>query len=304
MNLMEKMEYKGWPNCIRLFNGEIELIITTDVGPRIIRCGYINGPNLFYIANAEAGKTGGTNWRIYGGHRLWHAPEAMPRSYFPDNNPVSYTWNGKTLTLTQDVETTTGIIKELEITLEPDRNHVMVLHRLINKNLWTIQSSPWAITAHAAGGRTILPQEPYIDPAEYLLPARPLVLWYYTHMGDPRWIWGNKYIQLIQDSSITSEQKIGILNKQGWAAYLHDKTLMIKKFQFDPEVLYPDYGCNNEVYVNENLLEIETLGPVSYIAPGSAVEHTEQWLITSLEQTLQPLHDDGIDRNILPIIHS
>ncbi len=304
MNLMEKMEYKGWPNCIRLFNGEIELIITTDVGPRIIRCGYINGPNLFYVAEAETGKTGGTNWRIYGGHRLWHAPEAMPRSYFPDNNPVSYTWNRKTLTLTQDVETTTGIIKEMEITLNPDKNYVKVLHRLINKNLWPIETSPWAITAHAAGGRAILPQEPYVDPAEYLLPARPVVLWYYTHMGDPRWIWGNKYIQLIHNSNITSEQKTGILNKQGWAAYLHDKTLMIKKFQFDPEALYPDYGCNNEVYVNGNLLEIETLGPLSKIAPCSAVEHTEHWLITTLEQTIQPVHDDGIDRKILPIIQS
>jgi len=304
MNLMEKMEYKGWPNCIRLFNGEIELIITTDVGPRIIRCGYINGPNLFYIADAETGKTGGTNWRIYGGHRLWHAPEVMPRTYSPDNEPLAYTWNGKTLKLAQSVESTTGIAKEMDITLDSGKNHITVIHRLVNKNFWAIETSPWAITAHAAGGRAILPQEPYVDPVEYLLPARPVVLWYYTHMGDPRWIWGNKYIQLVHDSNITSEQKTGILNKQGWAAYLHDKTLMIKKFQFDPEALYPDYGCNNEVYVNENLLEIETLGPLSKIAPGSAVEHTEQWLITTLEQTLQSAHDGDIDRNILPIIHS
>ena len=304
MNLMEKTEYKGWPNCIRLFNGDIELIITTDVGPRIIRCGYINGPNLFYVADAETGKTGGTNWRIYGGHRLWHAPEAMPRSYFPDNFPVNYTWNGKTLILSQDIEITTGIIKEMEITLHPEKNQVTVLHRLINKNLWPIETSPWAITAHAAGGRAILPQEPYIDPADCLLPSRPVVLWYYTHMGDPRWIWGNKYIQLVHDSKLTSEQKIGILNKQGWAAYLHNKTLMIKKFQFDPEALYPDYGCNNEVYANGNLLEIETLGPFSHIVPGKASEHTEQWFIASLSKSLQFIDENAIDDNIVPIIHS
>jgi len=218
MYLMEKTDYEGWPNCIRLSNKEIELIVTTDVGSRIIHFGFKNGQNLLYVSGEDKGRTGGSQWRIYGGHRLWHAPEAMPRSYFPDNTPVGYTWNGKTLILTQDVETTTGIIKELEITMDPDSNHVMVVHRLINKNLWPIQTSPWAITAYAAGGRAILPQEPYIDPAKYLLPARPLVLWYYTHMGDPRWTWGNKYIQLKHDSKITAEQKIGILNKQGWTA--------------------------------------------------------------------------------------
>jgi hypothetical protein len=302
--MFEKVNFEGWPNCIRLYNKNIELVLTTDVGPRIIRFGYVKKQNLLYVSANDAGKSGGNDWRIYGGHRLWHAPEASPRSYCPDNNPVGYSWNGKTLILSQDPETTTGIVKEMEITLHPDKNHVIVLHRLINNNLWPIETSPWAITAHAAGGRAILPQEPYIDPADYLLPARPVVLWYYTHMDDPRWIWGNKYIQLMHESKIKSEQKIGILNKQGWAAYLHDKTLMIKKFQFDPEALYPDYGCNNEVYVNGNLLEIETLGQLAQIAPGSAVEHTEQWLITTLEQAKQPVHDDGIDRNILPVIRS
>jgi hypothetical protein len=287
-----------------LSNNNIELIVTTDVGPRIIRFGFKNGQNLFYVSPDDKGKTGGNNWRIYGGHRLWHAPEVMPRTYFPDNNPVVYTWNGKTLKLTQAVESTTGISKEMDITLDPHRNHVEVLHRLINKNLWTIETSPWAITAHAAGGSAILPQEPYIDPAEYLLPARPVVLWYYTHMNDRRWIWRNKYIQLKHDSAITTEQKIGILNKQGWAAFHSNGTLMIKRFEFDPEARYPDYECNNEIYVNGNLLEIETLGPLTKLTPGSEVEHTEQWLIASMEEPLQADNETSIDNILLPLIHS
>ena len=119
------------------------------------------------------------------------------------------------------------------------------------------------------GAKAILPQEPYINPDEDLLPARPVVLWNYTLMSDPRWNWGNKYIQLKHDQRITSEQKIGILNKQGWAAYVNSGFLMVKFFKFDPDVVYPDYGCNNEVYVNEHLLEIESLGPVSETSSGS-----------------------------------
>jgi hypothetical protein len=301
---MEKVNFEGWPNCIRLSNNSIELIVTTDVGPRIVRCGFINKQNLMYVSDLEKGKTAGSKWHIYGGHRLWHAPEVIPRTYFPDNNPVDYTWNGETLKLSQDVESTTGIIKEIEITLDTESNQIKVLHRLINMNLWTIESSPWAITAHAGGGMAILPQEPYIDPAEYLLPARPVVLWYYTQMNDPRWVWGNKYIQLKHDAASAAEQKIGILNKQGWAAYHNNGTLMIKTFKYDPEALYPDYGCNNEVYVNGELLEIESLGPVAELAPGSAAEHTEHWLIVSLEDHLQADNETCIDEILLPLVHS
>jgi hypothetical protein len=88
--MMEKVNFEGWPNCIRLINNNIELIVTTDVGPRIIRCGFINKKNLLYVSDLEKGKTGGSQWHIYGGHRLWNAPEVMPRTYFPDNNPHSF----------------------------------------------------------------------------------------------------------------------------------------------------------------------------------------------------------------------
>ena len=33
---VEKTEYAGWKNCYRVTNGEIELIVTGDVGPRIV----------------------------------------------------------------------------------------------------------------------------------------------------------------------------------------------------------------------------------------------------------------------------
>ena len=39
---MEKIKYAGWENCYRLDNGRIELVITGDVGPRVIRFGFID----------------------------------------------------------------------------------------------------------------------------------------------------------------------------------------------------------------------------------------------------------------------
>ncbi len=296
--MQEKVNYGGWSNCVRLSNGQVELVVTTDVGPRVIRFGCVGGQNIFKEFADEMGKTGGTEWRSYGGHRLWHAPEAMPRTYFPDNGPVKYAWDGKTLKVTQPVETTTGIVKEMEITLDPNANHVTVLHRLTNKNLWPVELAPWALTVMTPGGRAIFPQEPYRPHPEFLAPARPMVLWGYTDMKDPRWTWGTKYVQLRQDPKAKTKEKVGFMNTLGWAAYYLNGEVFLKRFPFDPKATYADFGCNNETYTDPDILEIESLGPLTKIAPDGHVEHTENWFLSraklgesesSLDETLMPL---------------
>lgn len=37
--MIERVPYAGWPNCYRLTDGRIELVATSDVGPRIVRLG-------------------------------------------------------------------------------------------------------------------------------------------------------------------------------------------------------------------------------------------------------------------------
>ena len=56
---VEKVAYQGWPNCYRISNGTVELIVTTDVGPRVIRFGFPGGENEFMEEAAQLGKTGG-----------------------------------------------------------------------------------------------------------------------------------------------------------------------------------------------------------------------------------------------------
>ena len=298
--MQEKINYGGWPNCIRLYNDEIELIVTTDVGPRIIRFGFIGKQNFFYLSTEESGTTGGSDWRIYGGHRLWLAPEQITLSYYPDNEPVGYTYNDYTLKLTQVIESTSGIVKEIEITLSANKNQVTVLHRLINQSQSDIELSPWALSVMAQDGRAIIPQEPYGEGDDYLLPARSLALWQYTKMNDPRWVWGEKYIQAIQDVSKNSEQKIGIMNKQGWTAYYLNGEVFIKQFAFDPVAKFPDFGCNNEIYINGKFLEIETLGPLIKLQPGGKTEHIEHWSLYAVEANGS---EGSIDANILPVVH-
>jgi hypothetical protein len=290
---MEVVPYGGWENCIRLSNGEVELVATTDVGPRIIRYAFTGEPNVFKEYPNQMGQTGGEEWRIYGGHRLWHAPEAKPRTYSPDNGQVKHEWDGETLVLTQPVEGSTGIQKEIEITLAAEGSRVTVLHRLINRNLWEIEAAPWCLTMMNAGGRAILPQEPYQPHSDRLTPVRPLVLWGYTDMADPRWTWGTKYIQLRQDSQFATAQKVGLLNTLGWAAYSLDNRLFVKRYGYDPKADYPDFMCNTEVYTGGDMLELETLGPQAKIEPGGNTEATEEWYL--FKESL-PTGEEGIEK--------
>jgi hypothetical protein len=85
---LKKTAFAGWPNCFRLSNDSVELVVTTDVGPRIIFYGWKGQKNQFVVVPETAGMTGGDQWRLYGGHRLWNAPEHFPNSYYPDNGPV------------------------------------------------------------------------------------------------------------------------------------------------------------------------------------------------------------------------
>ena len=297
---MEKVSYGGWPNCIKLSNGQVELVTTTDVGPRVMRFGYVGGQNLFKEYKDQIGKTGGEDWRIYGGHHLWHCPEDHKRTYYPDNTAIKYGWDGKTLKLSQPVETTTGVVKEIEITLDAKSNKAKVLHRLINTNQWDIEASCWALSCMAQGGRIILPQEPYRPHPDYLLAARPLVLWYFTDMSDPRWSWGEKYIQLRQDPDKKTKEKVGMLNKQGWGAYYLNGELFVKRYPYDPDAAYPDYGCNTETFTNGDMLEFETLGPMIKIPANSGkIEHTEHWYLFKSEVSED---ESDIDKKVLPLI--
>src|SRR5271165_2242473 len=82
---VEKTEYRGWANCYRVSNGEIEVIVTGDVGPRIIRFGFVGGQNLFNEFPDQRGKSVEATFRLRGGDRVWMGPEDASASWAPDN---------------------------------------------------------------------------------------------------------------------------------------------------------------------------------------------------------------------------
>ena len=299
MKFEEKYEYGGWTNCLKLSNNKISLIVTTDVGPRIIFFSFVGEHNIFKEIKKDLGKKGGDSFRIYGGTRLWHAPESNPRTYYPDNEPVEYKWDGKSLILIQNIEKNTGIQKKMIIRMGPKSNQINIIYRLYNRNLWDIELAPWALSVMENGGICIIPQELFKTWEENFHPVRPLVLWSYTTMDDDRWNWGKKYITLSQDPSAMSRQKIGILNTWGWVAYYLKGNIFIKRYSYFPKRKYPDFGVNTEVYTDSNILEIETLGPLAKLAPEGFSEHSEDLFLFKSNMIED---EESIDENVLPLV--
>ncbi len=269
-----RVAYGGWPNCVRIENGICELIVTADVGPRVIFFGFIGKDNEMCNVKETLGATGGDEWRIYGGHRLWHSPENMPRSYEPDNEPIAVLEIQGGVHVIQPTEKRALIRKEMEITLVEGEAKVRVTHRLVNEGLWDVELSAWALTVLAPGGLEVIPQ---VKRETGLLGNRVLGLWPYSRMNDPRVTWGENYILLKQDENATTPFKFGSNNEEGWAAYFNHGHLFVKHFAHKSGAEYPDFGCSFETYTHNFMLEMETLSPLVRLAPGQKVDHLEKW---------------------------
>ncbi|MEM4409067.1 MAG: hypothetical protein QXI19_10035 [Candidatus Caldarchaeum sp.] len=268
--------YGGWQRCAWIAEGKVEAVCSLEVGPRVIRYGFIGENNVFGEMSEDMGKREGSSFRLYGGHRFWLAPEVEGRTDFPDNALVEARRDGEWQIFTAPMEPVTFLQKEIRLRIV--QGVVVVEHRVYNHGLYAVEVAPWAITVLRPGGVALLPQEPFQAHSERLAPVRLMALWGYTDMSDARWKWGSRLIRLRQTEA-TSYQKIGALVTAGWSAYWVGDMLFVKRFPYEPEARYPDFGCNAEMFVRHDMLELESLGPLCLLKPKAYLSHWEQWAL-------------------------
>lgn len=274
--MAETTEFAGHRG-LQLSNGEVEVFVTTDFGPRVLRYARAGGENMMGVHPEAAVPTDLGEWRPLGGHRLWVAPEGMLGSYAPDDGPVEVREDGALSAAFSRAADAAGFAKELVVTLDASGSGVMLTHRITNAGPFPVEVAPWAITIVRGGGEVLLPHEPFRAHGDALLPARPLVLWPFTDMNDPRWTWGERFVRLRTDPDRAHPQKVGAGNSLGWCAYRAGGDVYVKRFGFDARARYPDFGANCETYVAGDYAEVESLGPLAVLAPGESAEHVERW---------------------------
>lgn len=249
--------------------------------------------NQFVEFPEHSDLVGGGEWRIYGGHRLWHSPEDPVRTYYPDNQNVHVVENENGLLLVQHEETSTRLQKKMEIEMDSETGDVTVIYTIKNCSLWNIRLSAWAISAMAPGGLSILKQRTH--PAEAVSePNLKISIWSHTPIKDSRVTWGDEYILLKQDGNFQKSFKTGVSCDAGWLAYANNQSLFVKYYEFDSKAEYPDFGSSVELYTCCRFSEIETLSPLVELAPGAEIRHKEVWRLFEIDKSVKELLDEDV----------
>jgi len=280
-------KFCGHPTAT-LDNGFLRLEYVTDVGPRIARLfpAQSDGNLLAELPEAELSTPYGP-FQFMGGHRFWHSPESLPRTYIPDQ-PVNVESLSNGVRLSASAEPGSGVAKTIEIHLAAQQPIITIHHQMRNDSLWTIELAPWALTMLKLGGTAIFPQPAGNADPHGLLSNRQLVLWPYTDVRDARLHLDNDFILLKANAGLPP-CKIGYYNPHGWMAYWLEGVLFVKRQKLQPDGIFPDHGCNTETYCNDQFIELETLGPLVKLAPGQTIVHEEIW----------ELHN-GLDEPFIP----
>jgi hypothetical protein len=295
---LDRVEFNGWPNCVRLANREMEVIVTTAVGPRIARCAFIGQRNVFAEIPGQQGGTGESQWMIRGGHRLWIAPESKPKTYELDNGPIEVEEIPDGVMTVQPRGPLSGIVKVMLIVLDRRANQVAVVHKLRNAGKRPVLLAPWGLSVMAPDGMAVIPLPAKIPHTDQLTANQLWSIWSYTDFADPRWTLGSRYVFFRQDRT-RGPNKLGIAHREGWVGYLLGEFLFMKRFDWRDRKPYPDGGVNFETFSNEQMLELESLGPLVELAPGRSVTHTETW---TLHRGLPACRTEAdMDAHVLPL---
>jgi hypothetical protein len=274
-------DYRGLPTR-RLANEHIWLDALATAGPRIIRLGLGGSSENLLAETPDVGwDTAFGHYDLLGGHRLWIAPEDPARAGVPDTNGVVLTVTKAGIELDGPREQASNIQRSIAIQLDPYASAVILRHRLANLSTRSVVLAPWSITQLPVGGIVQLPQPAAV--AEHVVrPNRIIVLWPYTSWEDERLQLRDGECRVNADAGV--RLKVGSFVESGAVSYTRDGVTFTCRFEPALGQSHPDLGCNVEVYVDDHSVELEILGPLVNLGPGSTVTLDERWELARVAQ--------------------
>nr|WP_319488327.1 hypothetical protein [uncultured Caproiciproducens sp.] len=301
---IKETEYENYGRCLRLSNGLIDVIVTIEFGPRIVRFGFIDEANILYndlerrnFINSESmmeryGKDAA--FYHYGGHRVWLSPEKMPETYYPDNEPVVYGILPEGVSFTPPRQKSNDIQLSFEVIIGEGTTDIMVVHSVKNCSKEKQTYALWALTMVKSGGVEVIPVSK--DGGNALLPNRILSVWPYTDIQDNRLFFGNRFLTVRHDGGNPNALKLGVNNTLGWASYTNGKYTLVKRYVHNAQAAYPDHGCSYETYVCGDFVEMESLSPLYSIEPGEGIRHVENLSLMKEPFPCDPADEDAIEK--------
>jgi len=272
--MVEKTDFNGFEAvCISNGKGD-KLTILTEIGPRIISFEPEGGENFFYVDEKNLNKKnkGSAEWLVYGGTRLWISPEC-PATYAPDNVAVQASLKNKCVTIEAPDETTS--IKKV-VKIVAGESTFTVDYTIINEGSHLLTAGIWALSCIMPGEGSAI-YLPWGEDSEWNV--KDMKYWRSwlgvgSNLESKQWRPTNEFF-IINTTGETG--KVGFANRHGFALFQRGDLSFIKKSAFIETAVYPDDGCNFEIYTSSIFYEIETLSPLYCLKPGVPYSHREEW---------------------------
>lgn len=273
---VEQVEYHGWKACYRLSNGAVDLVVVPQIG-RVMRYGFLDGPNILWENPALAGKTGaGVGWNNYGGDKTWPAPQAV-WNWPPDPDIDGAAWTAEPIPngvrITSPVSKTMNVRFVRDITLAAFGTEAQLRNRLENHGpAQTL--SPWQVTQIDDPYSVFLPTQATsempkgwrllmggaTDPAAHQFTADGIVI-----------------------KPANTSYKFGAFSPKGEITASKGSTVFHMSTKVYSRNRYPDQGSALEVYMSGPITkytEIELLGALGPLENGEGANLDVTWRLT------------------------
>lgn len=270
---IDQIAFEPWGDAWRCRHNDLELIATAGLSPRIVSFSRDGGENILYH-DAES-RFGRGSWRLLGGHRLWAAPETES-TYENETGPCKVVADADRLVISCGPGASL-LRRHIEISASDRGPGFRIRHEIENEGAYPITAAPWAITCVKPAGRITIPwgagpESWRMQTVRYWRQWGPLS----TDPASPQW-------QAGRDEFVIEPRgewgKIGLAS-EGPITHETPAGTFVKRFEMIPNAVYPDGGCNVAVCTASDYVELETLGPLNELAPGSISTHDEHWELT------------------------
>jgi hypothetical protein len=273
--MIEKIQFKGF-DAVKLTNNKgDELIVLTEIGPRIISFKPEGKDNFFYVSEVDLQKEkiDPKKWYVFGGTRLWVSPESS-LTYAPDNKPVKVLIEGARATLISDVDESNPLKKITEIEIK--EQSFRINSTVINEGSLLVSAGLWALSCLKPAGDAVI-YLPWGEESDWNI--KDMKYWENwlssgSDVESAQWSPTNEFF-IVKPTGETG--KVGFANRHGFALYRTGDLSFIKRAEYIESAAYPDDGCSFEIYTSSIFYEIESLSPLYCLKPGIAYTHREDW---------------------------
>jgi len=275
-----RVDYFGYDDCIELKNESTRVVLGHHAGGRILEYS-LNGTNAILLDPEQAG------W-------VWDGKKGIgptggrfdigPENLIPKRDALWLgPWEAEILgsekgRMTSVEDNATGVQLTRDFELDDNSSRLRVTQTIRNISDRMTRWCHWSRTFSTGHGICIVPLDDRSKfPDGYIMYGPGRVMNY--RPGDPNIAKDGDYL-VVRDTPL--RPKLGMDSHAGWFAYLTtDDLLFVKQYPTFPDRVYNEMaGLTISIWYKEDqVCELEPIGPMEALEPGESVSFTETWTL-------------------------